>query len=147
MEQMNLHKQKLYAVIIAAIGLISVFLPWWKVSFGGFGGFGGGGYSINGLRDLGIIVFLGFIGAGVVTFAMGDKTKAFEGQVKMIVAACFGAAALFALIQFLRQTRFTSFGLYLAILAGIAGVVLVYVLKPEQLGSKPPSAPPPPPTA
>jgi len=143
MEQMNLHKQKLYAIIIAAIGLISVFLPWWKVSFG-FGGFGGG-YSINGFRDLGIIVFLGFVGAGVVTFAMGDKSKAFEGQIKMIVAACFGAAALFSLIQFLRQTKFTSFGLYLAILAGIAGVILVYVLKPEQLGGKPPSAPPPPP--
>ncbi len=144
MEQMNLHKQKLYAVIIAAVGLISVFLPWWKISYG-FGGFGGG-YSINGLRDLGIISFLGFIGAGVVTFVMGDKSKAFDGQIKMIVAACFGAAALFALIQFLRQTRFTSFGLYLAILAGIAGVVVVYVLKPEQLGgSKPPSTPPSPP--
>lgn len=145
MEQMNLHKQKLYAVIIAAIGLISVFLPWWKVSFG-FGGFGGG-YSINGLRDLGIIVFLAFIGAGVVTFVMGDKTKAYEGQVKMIVAACFAAAALFAIIQFLRQSKFTSFGLYLAILAGIAGAVLVYVLKPEQLDRKSPPAPPPPPSS
>jgi len=126
-----------------------VFLPWWKVSYGGFGGYGGlGSYSVNGMHDLGIITFLGFIGAGVLTFAMGDKTKPFEGQPKMIVAACFAGAGLFALIQFLRQTSFTSFGLYIAILAGIAGAALVYVIKPEQLdGKKPPSAPPPPPVS
>ena len=148
MEQMNLHKQKLYALITAGIGLIAVFLPWWKVSYGGFGGYGGlGSYSINGMHDLGIITFLGFIGAGIVTFAMGDKSKPFEGQAKLIVAGCFAGAGLFALIQFLRQTSFTSIGLYIAILAGIAGAVLVYVLKPEQLEGKksPPSSPPPPP--
>jgi peptidoglycan/LPS O-acetylase OafA/YrhL len=137
MENLNLHKQKLYALIVAGVGLISVFLPWWKISFGGFGI---GSYSVNGMRDLGILTFLGFIGAGVVTFAMGDKTKAFDGQPKMIAAACFAGAGLFALIQFLRQTSYTSFGLYLAILAGAAGAVLVYVIKPEQLeGKKPPT--------
>lgn len=141
MENVNLHKQKLYALIVAAVGLISCFLPWWKVSLGGFGG----GYSINGMHDLGIVSFLGFIGAGVVTFVMGDKSKPFEGQAKMIAAACFAGAALFALIQFLRQTSYTSFGLYLAILAGIAGAVIVYVLKPGQLEGKKPSPPPPPP--
>jgi len=139
MEQLNLHKQKLYALIIAAVGLISVFLPWYKLSFGGY--FGGvGGYSVNGMHGIGIVTFLGFIAAGAVTFAMGDKTKAFDGQPKMIVAACFGGAGLFALIQFLSQTHFTSFGLYLSILAGIAGVVLVYFMKPEQLeGKRPPT--------
>lgn len=135
MEQMNLHKQKLYALIIAGVGLISVFLPWWKYSIG----YGFGGYSINGMHGMGIITFLGFLAAGIVTFAMGDKLKVFDGQQKMIVAASFGAAALFAIIQFLQQTQFTSFGLYLAILAGIAGAVLVWVIKPEQLeGKKPP---------
>src|SRR5258708_6289509 len=119
MEQMNFHKQKLYALIAAGVGLIACFLPWWKTpTIYGFGG-----YSINGLHDLGIISFLGFIAAGVVTFVMGDKTKPFEGQQKMIAAACFAGAALFALIQFLRATQFTSFGLYLALLAGIAGAV------------------------
>jgi hypothetical protein len=145
MEQINLHKQKLYAVIVAAIGLIAVFLPWWKVSYGGFGGYGGlGSYSVNGMHDLGIITFLGFIGAGIITFVMGDKTRPFEGQAKMIVALCFAGAGLFALIQFLRQTKFTSFGLYLAILAAVAGTIIVYFLKPEQIeGKKPPTTPVP----
>jgi peptidoglycan/LPS O-acetylase OafA/YrhL len=138
MENLNLHKQKLYALIVAGVGFIAMFLPWWKVSFGGIGGFGGG-YSINGMHEIGILAFLGFLGAGIVTFVMGDKTKPYEGQVKMIAAACFGVAGLIALIQFLRQTSFTSFGLYLAILAGIAGAVIVYVMKPEQFNAnKPP---------
>ena len=117
----GLHKQKLYGLIIAAVGLIAVFLPWWKISFGGFGG-----YSVNGMRDLGIITFLGFVGAGVVTFVMGDKTQAYAGQERLIVAGCFAGAGLFALIQFLRQTSYTSFGLYLSIIAGVLGALLVW---------------------
>jgi hypothetical protein len=50
MEKMNLHKQKLYALIVAAIGVISCILPWWKVSYGG-GGFGGMSVSINGFMN------------------------------------------------------------------------------------------------
>ena len=118
----GLHKQKLYALIVAAAGIISCILPWWKISYGGYGI----GASINGLHDLGWITFLGFIGAGVVTFVMGDKTKPYEGQEKMIAAACFGAAGAIALIQFLRQTKFASFGLFLAIILGVAGALWVW---------------------
>jgi hypothetical protein len=133
MEQLNFCKQKLYALIAAGVGFIAMFLPWWSFSFGGLGGLGG--YSVNGMHDLGILAFLGFAGAGVLCF-LGDKTKPFEGQFKLIAAACFAGAALISLIQFLRQTSFTSFGIYLAILAGIAGAVIVYILKPEQLEKK-----------
>ena len=127
MENLNLHKQKLYALIIAGVGLIAMFLPWWKISFGGYGGFAGGmSTTINGLHELGFISLLGFIGAGAVTFAMGDKTKPYEGQPKMIAAACFAGAALIALIQFLRQTKFASFGIFLAIAAGVVGALWVW---------------------
>jgi hypothetical protein len=126
MENLNLHKSKLYALIIAGVGLISMFLPWWKISYGGMGGFGGAGISINGLHELGFISLLGFIGAGVVTFVMGDKTKPYEGQAKMIAAACFAGAGAIALIQFLRQTKFASFGIFLAIIAGVLGALWVW---------------------
>lgn len=127
----GLHKQKLYALIAAGVGVIAMFLPWWKISLGGF--FGGGmSSSINGMRDLGIIAFLGFAAAGVLTF-LGDKSKPFEGQFKMIAAGAFAGAALFTLIQFIRASSFTSFGIWLSLLAGIGGAVIVYVLKPEQL--------------
>ncbi|TMI63557.1 MAG: hypothetical protein E6H07_12310 [Bacteroidetes bacterium] len=126
----GLHKQKLYALIAAGIGIIAMFLPWWKISFGGL--FGGMSSSVNGMHELGIIVFLGFVGAAVLCF-LGDKTKPFEGQFKMIAAGCFAGAALFTLIRFLQQTEFSSYGIWLSLLAGIAGAVVVYVLKPEQL--------------
>jgi hypothetical protein len=137
MEQMNFHKQKMYALIAAAVGLISCFLPWWSFSFGGFGGLGS--YSVNGMHDIGILAFLAFVGAGIASF-LGDKTKPFDGQFKMIAAACFGGAALITLIQFLRLSTGASFGIWLSLLSGIAGAVIVYVLKPEQLeGKKPPT--------
>ena len=116
----GLHKQKLYALIVAAVGVISCILPWWKISYGGFGG-----VSINGLHELGWISFLGFIGAGVVTFVMGDKSKPYEGQEKMYAMACFAAAGAIALIQFLRQTKFASFGIFLAIIAGALGALWI----------------------
>src|ERR1700741_734988 len=103
MEQMNFHKQKLYALIAAGVGVISCFLPWWSFSLGAFGG-----YSVNGMHDLGILTFLGFIGGGVFSF-LGDKTKPFEGQFKLIAACCFAGAALFTLIQFLRASTAASF--------------------------------------
>jgi len=126
----GLHKQKMYAFIAAIVGVIACFLPWWSFSFGGFGL--GAGYSINGMHDLGILAFLGFVGAGVVTF-LGDKAKPFEGQLKLIAAGAFALAALISLIQFLRISTGTSFGIWISIIAGIGGAVIVYVLKPEQL--------------
>jgi hypothetical protein len=126
MEQMNFHKQKLYALIAGAVGIISCFLPWWSMGFFG---------SVSGMHDLGIIVFLGFVG-GIVCCFIGDKTRPFYGQIKLIAAGCFAGAALFTSIQFVRVSSFTTFGIWLSFLAGIAGAVIVYVLKPEQLENK-----------
>jgi hypothetical protein len=121
----GLNKQKLYAIIIAAVGIVSCLLPWWHVSFGGFGAYGGG-VSINGLHKLGIIAFIGFIGAGIVPFVIGDKSKPFEGQNKMITAACFAGAAAFALITLLTNMHYLSFGIFVAIAAGAVGALFVW---------------------
>ncbi|HMT74785.1 MAG TPA: hypothetical protein PKA77_12010 [Chitinophagaceae bacterium] len=116
----NLNKQKLYALILAGVGVIACILPWWKFSFGGFGG-----YSVNGLHELGWLSFLGFIGAGVLPFVFGDKTKGYEGQEKLYSLIAFGAGGGIALIQFLRASSFTSIGIYLAIAAGVLGVLWI----------------------
>lgn len=134
MDQMNFHKQKLYALIAGVVGVISCFLPWWSFNISFLGqSFGGG--SVNGMHDLGIIAFLGFVG-GVVFCFLGDRSKPFEGQFRLIAAGCFAGAALFTLIQFLRVSSFTSYGMWLSFVAGVAGAVVIYVLKPEQLENK-----------
>ncbi len=144
MENVNLHKSKLIALIIAAVGMISCFLPWWKVSFGAAFGLGGG-YSINGLHKLGIVAFIAFIAAGILIFAMGDKTKPF-GQEKTAVAASFGGAFLFTLITLLANSRFLSFGIFVALVAAAAGAAVVWgiVKVPDSPQSSPPPPPPPP---
>ncbi len=116
----GLNKQKLYALILAAVGIIACILPWWKVSLGPWGS-----VSTNGLNDLGWLSFIGFIGAGVLPFVIGDKTKEYEGQEKMYSLIAFAAGGGIALIQFLRQTKFTSIGIFLAIAAGVLGVLWI----------------------
>src|SRR5689334_17937586 len=127
MQQVNLHKTKIAAIIIALVGIISCFLPWWHVSYGGYGElFGGASVNINGLHKLGIVAFIAFIAAGVVPLIVGDKTKPFEGQEKMITTICFGAAVLFTLITLLFNSKFLSFGIFLALVVGAAGALVTW---------------------
>lgn len=125
MENLGLHKSKLYSVILAAIGIISCLLPWWHISFN-YGGFGGGGVSINGLHKLGIVTFIAFIAAGALPFVMGDKSKPYGDQDKKITAACFGGAAVFALITLLANMHYLSFGIFIAIAVGVIGALLTW---------------------
>ena len=106
MENLNLHKQKLYSLIAAAIALITLILPWqtYSVTLGGFGGFdfgGGGGMgrsgSANGFRGWGWLSFLGIIGV-VVASLMGDKTKPYDDTFKKVALGSFGVIALGAII-------------------------------------------------
>jgi len=120
MENLGLHKSKLYSVILAAIGIISCLLPWWHISFGGYGG-----VSINGLHKLGIVAFIAFIGAGALPFVMGDKSQPYMGQEKTIAMACFGGAAAFALITLLANMHYLSFGIFIAIAVGVVGLLLL----------------------
>jgi preprotein translocase subunit Sec61beta len=122
----GLHKQKLYALIIAAVGLLSCLLPWWSFSGISYMGMSTPSISVSGMHDLGIIAFLAFAAAGVVPFVMGDKTKPYDGQPKMIVAACFAGAGAIALIQMLRTMHGLGFGIFIAIAAGAVGALFVW---------------------
>jgi hypothetical protein len=142
MENLNLHKQKLYALIIAAVGIVSCLLPWWHISFGSYGF--GGSVSVNGLHKLGIISFIGFLGAAVVPFVMGDKTKPFMGQERLAEAACFGGSAVFTLITLLANMKFLSFGIFLALICGVVGFAFVWgLIKLPDTKSPPPPPPMP----
>lgn len=138
MENLNVHKQKLFAVIIAAIGIIACILPWWSVGGGTAYGYRIPSVNINGLHKLGIIAFIAFIAAGIVPFVMGDKTKPFEGQVKMITAGCFGAAALFILLTLLFNMKYLAFGIFLAMVVAVIGALFVWgLVKMPQTPSSP----------
>jgi hypothetical protein len=127
----GLPKQKLYSLIVAGVALISIFLPWITIKLGMFGN-----NSVNGLRSWGI---LSLLSVGVVAAAcfMGDKSKEFDSNTKKIALGGFGGIAAGALLFFIRKSSYggvmndavgTGFGLWLCLLAGIAGLAWVYGL-------------------
>jgi hypothetical protein len=141
MENLNLHKLKLYSLIIAGVALIATFLKWISWSFGGYGGGGA-----NGLRGWGL---LSIIGIGVVAAAclMGDKTKDFDANQKKMAMGGFAAIAAGALLFFLRLNSvaggFTGvsagLGLWLCLAAGLAGLALTFgLIKIPDNTKKPP---------
>jgi hypothetical protein len=146
MENLNFHKQKLYSLVVAGVALIALFLPWITISLGGFGG-----SSANGLRGWGLLSLLGAIGVGVACF-MGDKTKEFDVNTKKIAMAGFGAVAVGALVFFLRLSSVgggyggvkSGLGLWLCLIAGLAGLAWVFGLVKIPDNKKPPAPPPPP---
>jgi hypothetical protein len=141
MEQLNFHKQKLYALIIALVAFISLLLPWLTLPFGG---------SLNGLRGLGFLSLLGIAAVVALSF-MGDKSKEYDANSKKLVMGGFGAIVIGALLFLLTKNStyggglFGSIlkpgiGLWLSIIAGLAGLGLTsgIIKLPE---NKPPATP------
>lgn len=125
----NLHKQRLYFLIIAGVALISLFLPWFTVSAGGFGGI-----SRNGLNSWGLLVL---VGVGVVAAAcfMGNKTMLLDDQGRKLAMGGFGLIAAGALIYLIRVMTVggsygvkasPGLGLFLGLIAGAVGLLLLF---------------------
>jgi hypothetical protein len=139
MEQMNFHKQKLYALIAAGIAFVALLLPWISV------------YQIqsfNGIRGWGILSLLGVIAVVGLTLMEKDKTALYTAENKKYAMIAFGAIALGALLFFLRKNAVvggamfndlvkTGIGLWICLAAGLAGVALLYgLIKIEDKGVK-----------
>jgi hypothetical protein len=169
--QPAIHQKRLFAMIEAAIAFIALLLPWttYKVQLGFFGG-GGSIPSNNGFRSWGFLVLLGILGVFVCSI-MGDRTKNYENNLKLGAMGSFGAIVLGAIIYLIRVNSYGQLqdnfgnpvsanggvGLWIAMLAGIIGIlwvggVLDQIMKPKPgspanpAPSSPPSNPAPPAT-
>ncbi len=152
MENLNLNKQKLYALILAGVALIALFLPWATVSVRGYGG----GGSVNGLKGWGLLALAG-VAAVAVASLMEDKTKEYMGNMKMIAMGGFGAMILAGVITFIRLSSAKGkggeldfggmvkvspgMGLFLCAIAGVLG--LLWVMGIVKMPQKPSSPTPP----
>lgn len=130
MEQMNFHKQKLYSLVIAGVALVALLLPWVSVSFLG------ASQSWNGIRGWGLLSLLGIGGVAALSF-MGNKADDYTAEYKKYVMIAFGAVAAGAVLFFLRKSSVagglndlvkTGIGLWLCLVAGLAGLALSYGL-------------------
>ena len=122
----TMSKQRKFILIAAAVGVISMFLPWVSVSFGF-----GPSYSVNGFHDVGILIFLCFVGAGVVAF-LGDQTKTLDKTFWMVALIAGGVASLIMIINFLRALSaisYIGFGFYIALIASVGVLAATYMFR------------------
>lgn len=119
----GLHKQKLYSLILAGAGLISLLLPWRTIR----------GFTVaNGFNGLGLIALLGVVGILVAIF-MGDKTKPFEGQMKQVALGSFGAIILAGILIIVTKASYGGYkistspgiGAFLGLAVGAAGLLFL----------------------
>ncbi len=139
-----IHQKKLYSLFIGGAALLGMILPWATVSYGGFGG----GASSNGFGGWGFLSLLGIIGV-VVSSLMGDKLLDYDKNMKLVAMSSFGAIALGAFIGMMQISNAggrgygggvkSGIGLFLTILAGIAG--LLWVTGVIKLPPKKPTTP------
>lgn len=123
----TMNKQRKFVLIAAVVGVIAMFLPWVRISFLGLSN------SVNGMHGSGIMVFLCFIGAGVVAY-LGDQTKNLDKTFWFVALACGALATLIMLWNFIDAmggmgASFMSIGFYLAALAAIGVLLSAYMFR------------------
>ena len=122
---MNVNKQKLAILIVAALGVIATFLPWAGVF----------GLTVNGLH-LGSKSFFGY--ANLVLYAvpivlclLGDMSQPLEGTNRTIAMACAILAGVLVLFIAFRPF-YGGLGTWLAFLAAIALPIVAVKVKDKK---------------
>lgn len=124
----TMNRQRKFVLISAAVGFISMFLPWVSISMLGYS------QSVNGMHDKGILVFLCFVASGVIAY-LGDQTKHLE-KTMWTVTLLAGAIALLFIIWFYSQisdsvmgSSMVGYGLYIAVIAAIGILGSAYLFR------------------
>lgn len=120
-----MHKQRLFILIAGAVGILSAFLPWAKISLFGFSTSASGIEGGDGWLSLAL-----FAAAAGLAFTSGDKAAVLEGSMKKAVGGIGAGVSAFMLIELLRiGFSYASYGVYLSILAGVAVMAMPFVIK------------------
>lgn len=141
-----MNKQRKLILIAAAIGIISTFLPWIKISAGAFG------YNVsqstNGFHGIGIFYFILLIAAAIIA-GIGDQKLMLQKNMRLAVIGAGVLALICLIISYSDVSDATSangfgvvdasigIGMILSFLAAIAVAVIPFVIKQagESLGS------------
>jgi hypothetical protein len=152
-------KQRKFVLISAAVGFISMFLPWISLSMMGYS------QSVNGMHDKGILIFLCFVASGVISY-LGDQTTNLDKTMWSVTLLAGAIALLFTIWYYSEASNsilgssFIGFGVYIAAIASIGILVSAYMFRSptdnlkdgfnsmkkdieSKIGNTPPPSPPP----
>jgi hypothetical protein len=125
----TMNNQRKLILISAAIGIISIFLPWFSAGAFGFS------VHINGFHGWGILAFLAFV-ASIIIALMGTQTEALDKSMWFAAIICGGVALLSVVITMLSSSGgygFVSagfgFGIWLALAAAIGVTIFAWIFK------------------
>ena len=118
----TMNKQRKFVLIAAAVGIISMFLPWFSFF----------GYKISCMHGIVILVFLCFAVAGVTAY-LGDQTKNLNKTMWLITLICGALATLIIVSRIIDASGsiigLLSFGIYLAGLAAMGVLLSAFLLR------------------
>ncbi|MGN6604787.1 MAG: hypothetical protein ACTHK8_20185 [Ginsengibacter sp.] len=121
-------KQRRFLLVFAAVGFISMFLPWVSISMFGFK------QTANGMHREGILVFICFVVTGIIAYA-NDQKKNLDKTMWTVTILAGAIALLFTIWYYVQITdsvmgaSFVGFGLYAAALSALGIVLSAYLLR------------------
>ncbi len=126
----TMSKQRKFVLIAAAVGVVSLFLPWVRVSFFGASG------SVNVMQSsTGYFLFAMFVVCGVMAY-LGDQTANIAKTYWIVTLICGIIAALWILLTWLGASNSVysglsslAFGFYLSLLSAIGVVVAAFMFR------------------
>lgn len=121
-------KQRKFVLISAAVGFISMFLPWVSISLFGYS------QTVNGMHGKGILVFICFVITAIIAW-VGDQTKNLDKTIWSVTLLA-GAVAFLLTIWFYSEatgsimgSSLVGFGVYIAAIASIGILGSAYLFK------------------
>ncbi|MCB9223029.1 MAG: hypothetical protein R2780_11305 [Crocinitomicaceae bacterium] len=126
-----MHKQRLFVIIAAAIGILSAFLPWISINLGFLGKMSISG--VSGAVGDGWATLALAAAAGGFAFTQGERSAELDAKNKKIVAGLGGAIVGYILFfVFVRaQGGFGAmgYGVWLTLLSGLGVLAVPFVIK------------------
>lgn len=122
----TINKQRKFMLILSALGIICMFLPWVRISFLGIVS-----HSINGMRDWGILAFICFLIAGFIAYS-GKQDKPLDQMPWTIALIASAVATIIMAVFFFKSSEvrsFLSFGFYGALISAAGLLFVTYAFR------------------
>lgn len=128
MDFKTMSKQRKYVLIFSAVGVISMFLPWFSISVMGFS------QSTSGMHGWGVLGFFCFIIAGLIAL-YGNQKQNIDKSLWMLTLILGIIPLLIVVIYYFKAsdsfmgTEFIGFGAYITAIASIALVASAFMFR------------------